>query len=97
MWVTSNSGNCFLIFVATPVKNTRIPTLTKKIPDFQNIHKKQFAKMESLVENQQRKQERARFLMSPMSAKVRQSNFRLYLAHVISAFIIIVVTLELTP
>lgn len=53
----------------TPLKNTRIPKFVKKMPDFQNIHKKQFEKMESLVDNHQRKLQRAKGLLSPLATK----------------------------
>jgi hypothetical protein len=58
-------------FLGTPPKGTKIPTLVKKMPDFTNIHKKEFEKMESVVDCHQRKLERARTLLSPNAVKVR--------------------------
>lgn len=57
-------------FLGTPLKGTKIPTFVKKMPDFTNIHKKVFEKMESVVDCHQRKLERAKTLFSPKSAKV---------------------------
>ncbi|XP_069686117.1 serine/arginine repetitive matrix protein 1 isoform X2 [Periplaneta americana] len=55
----------------TPAKATRIPVpkYTKKIPDFTAIHKKEFEKMESVVDSHNRKLERAKTLFSPKMTK----------------------------
>ncbi|PNF42677.1 hypothetical protein B7P43_G14274 [Cryptotermes secundus] len=53
----------------TPLKGTKIPTFVKKMPDFTNIHKKVFEKMESVVDCHQRKLERAKMLFSPKAVK----------------------------
>jgi hypothetical protein len=58
--------------LGTPLKGTKIQTLVKKMPDFTSIHKKEFQKMESVVDCHQRKLERARTLFSPKALKVRR-------------------------
>jgi hypothetical protein len=61
----------FYSFLGTPLKGTKIPTFVKKMPDFTNIHKKEFEKMESVVDCHQRKLARAKMLCSPKPTKVR--------------------------
>jgi hypothetical protein len=62
-------------FLGSPMKGTKIPVFAKKMkkmPDFTNIHKKEFEKMESVVDCQKRKIERARTLLSPKVVKVSE-------------------------
>lgn len=61
----------FYFSLGTPLKGTKIPKFVKKMPDFTNIHKKEFEKMESLVDCHQRKLARAKTLFSPKVTKVR--------------------------
>jgi hypothetical protein len=58
-------------FLGTQLKGTKIPIFVNKMPDFANIHKKEFEKMESVVDCHQRKLQRAKTLFSPKAAQVR--------------------------
>jgi hypothetical protein len=58
-------------FLGTLSKDTKIPRFVKKMPDFTNIHKREFEKMESVVDCHQRKLNRAKMLFSPKLTKVR--------------------------
>jgi hypothetical protein len=58
-------------FLDKPLKGTKIPKLMKKVPDFTNIHQKQFEKMESVVDCHKRKHERAKMLLSSKTPQVR--------------------------
>jgi hypothetical protein len=58
-------------FLGTPLKGTKIPKLVKKMPDFTNIHKREFEKMESVVDNHQRKLDRAKMLLCSKPTQVR--------------------------
>ncbi|XP_021917943.1 uncharacterized protein LOC110828981 isoform X2 [Zootermopsis nevadensis] len=57
----------------TPLKGTKIPKFVRKMPDFTNIHKKEFEKMESVVDCHHRKLARAKMLFSPKATKGVQS------------------------